>query len=1161
MLPGLPSVDETVALVRRWLAQSADAAPDAGARRLAGLLKDPRGLDFTLGFIDRVVRPEDLRVAGRNLEQVARLVPRFLPWHLRALVRFGGAFAPLLPWPIVPVARSVLRRMVAHLVIDATPKRLDRSLARLRRDGVRLNVNLLGEAVLGEREAARRLAGTRELLARDDVDYVSVKVSSVASHLNLWGFDETVARVVERLTPLYLQAARATGTKFINLDMEEYRDLHLTIAVFVRLLEQPELQRLEAGIVLQAYLPDSVVALDRLTEWARRRVAAGGAGIKVRVVKGANLAMERVDATLHSWPLATWPSKAETDANYKRLLVRALTPERTDAVRIGVAGHNLFDLAFAWLLAERRGVAGRVDVEMLLGMAPGQASAVRQHTGGLLLYTPVVHPSDFEAAISYLARRLEENASSENFLSGAFELGDAAVFAREQERFAASLALLDADPVAGGEPAPRRDQDRLHAPVPRAPHPFANASDSDPSIAANREWAIGLLERARGSAIGEATLHEARVRDPAMLRQRLAAAAEAGRAWAERPGAERAELLDRIGEVLAALRGRLIEAMVAETGKTLAEADVEVSEAIDFAHYYAGLARELAQIEGAAFVPEPVVLVAPPWNFPVSIPSGGVLAALAAGSAVVLKPAPQAGRCGAVLLEAFREAGTAADLVTLIDVDEGDLGRELVTASEIGRVVLTGSSETAVLFRSWKPELRLLAETSGKNAIVVTPSADLDLAVADIVASAFGNAGQKCSAASLAILVGSVATSERFRRQLVDAVTSLVVGWPTDPVVQMGPLIEPPGEKLTAGLTRLGEGESWLVEPRRLDPGEDGGGRLWSPGVRGGVRPGSAFHRTEYFGPVLGLMSAATLEEAVGLQNAVQYGLTAGLHSLDADEVAAWIDTVEAGNLYVNRPITGAIVRRQPFGGWKRSSVGPGYKAGGPNALLALGSWRPVPAAGSGDLRLAGLEARVAGVIEACQPALDYEDFEIVRRGALGDAVAWAAEFDVARDVSGLGVERDVLRYRPASIVVRLAEGGSLAELVRVLAAGVLARASIRVSTSVPLPAGLIPLISATDLGGAPLLSITGVDIETDAVFASRVVANRPGRIRLVSSRPDAGDALARATGGSTDVAIWADPVTAAGRIELLPFLREQAVSITAHRFGTPDRALLDLRL
>jgi RHH-type proline utilization regulon transcriptional repressor/proline dehydrogenase/delta 1-pyrroline-5-carboxylate dehydrogenase len=1157
MLPGLVSADETVGLVRRWLAESADARPDAGAARLAGLLKDPRGLEFTLGFIDRVVRPEDLRVAGRNLEQVARITPRFLPWHLRTLIRVGGAFAPLLPWPIVPIARGVLRRMVSHLVIDATPQRLERSLARLREDGVRLNINLLGEAVLGEREAARRLAGTRELLARDDVDYVSVKVSAVASQLNLWGFDETVARVVERITPLYLQAARASTPKFINLDMEEYRDLHLTIAVFVRLLEQPELQGLEAGIVLQAYLPDSVVALDRLTEWAQRRVAAGGAGIKVRIVKGANLAMEHVDAIVHGWPLATWSSKAETDANYKRLLIRALEPDRVDAVRIGVAGHNLFDLAFAWLLAERRGVEGRVDIEMLLGMTPGQARAVRRQTGGLLLYTPVVHPKDFEAAISYLARRLEENASSENFLSDAFELGEPAVFAREQERFAASLALLD-DEV----PAPRRNQDRLHPPVPEAPRPFSNAPDSDPSIAVNREWAHGLLERAVDSAIGEATLHAARVTEAGTLQQRLLTASAAGAAWAGRTGAERAELLDRIGEVLAALRGRLIEVMVAETGKTLAEADVEVSEAVDFAHYYADLAREPVDVEGASFTPVPVVLVVPPWNFPVSIPAGGVLQALAAGSAAILKPAPQAGRCGAVLAEAFQEAGAPAGLVTLVDVDEGELGRALVTAPEVGRVVLTGSTETAALFRSWKPELRLLAETSGKNAIIVTPSADLDLAVADIVKSAFGNAGQKCSAASLAILVGSVATSERFRRQLADAVTSLAVGWPSDAAVQMGPLIEPPGEKLTEGLTRLGEGESWLVEPHRLDDGRaDAGGRLWSPGVRDGVRAGSAFHRTEYFGPVLGLMSASTLDEAIALQNGVEYGLTAGIHSLDVDEVARWVDAVEAGNLYVNRPITGAIVRRQPFGGWKRSSVGPGYKAGGPNALRALGDWRAVPSGTSGDLRLTGLQARVSSLIEACQPALDYEDFDLVRRGALSDAAAWAAEFADARDASGLGVERNVLRYRPAPVVVRLAEDGSLAALVRVLAAGLLARAPIRVSSSVPLPAGLIPLIAATDLGGAPLLSISGIDIEQDAAFAGRVVANRPGRIRLVSADPGAADALARATGGSTDVAIWGDPVTTAGRIELLPFLREQAVSITTHRFGTLDRAFLDLPL
>jgi RHH-type proline utilization regulon transcriptional repressor/proline dehydrogenase/delta 1-pyrroline-5-carboxylate dehydrogenase len=270
----LPTVDEVESLVKKWLAQSATTKPDASAERLAGVLKDPRGLEFTLGFVDGVMRPEDLKVAGKKLEQLAKRIPRFLPWYLRFAIAVGGGFATLLPWPIIPIARWVLRKMVGHLVVDASPKRLDKTLAKLRADGVRLNINLLGEAVLGEREANRRLQGTKELLARDDVDYVSIKVSSVASQLSMWGFDETVTRVVDRLTPLYEQAAASKDTKFINLDMEEYRDLHLTIAVFTRLLEQPRMQHLEAGIVLQAYLPDAVAAL---IEMAAKEIATDSA--------------------------------------------------------------------------------------------------------------------------------------------------------------------------------------------------------------------------------------------------------------------------------------------------------------------------------------------------------------------------------------------------------------------------------------------------------------------------------------------------------------------------------------------------------------------------------------------------------------------------------------------------------------------------------------------------------------------------------------------------------------------------------------------------------------------------------------------------------------------------------------------------------------------
>ena len=367
---------QTIATVRRWLAESADVRADPSAERLAGVLKDPKGLEFTIGFVDKVVRPQDLKVAARNLEKLSHSIPAFLPWYLRGAILVGGGFAPLMPWPIVPIARWVLRRMVGHLVIDATPEKLDKSLAKLRSRGIRLNLNLLGEAVLGNDEAERRLAGAHDLLARDDVDYVSIKVSSVASQLSMWALDDMVASVVARLTPLYELAAASPSAKFINLDMEEYRDLDLTVAVFQKLLEQPALRGLEAGIVLQAYLPDALAALQGLTSWAIERRRNGGAGIKVRIVKGANLAMEHVDATMHGWPLATWSTKLETDTNYKRVLDWALTPERTDAVRIGVAGHNLFDVAHAWLLAKQRNVANRVDFEMLLGMAtPSSATS------------------------------------------------------------------------------------------------------------------------------------------------------------------------------------------------------------------------------------------------------------------------------------------------------------------------------------------------------------------------------------------------------------------------------------------------------------------------------------------------------------------------------------------------------------------------------------------------------------------------------------------------------------------------------------------------------------------------------------------------------------------------------------------------------------------
>ena len=1111
------STAEVERLVRRWLGEAAAVPADPSAARLAGVLRDPKGLAFTVGFVDGVVRPEDLRAAAHRLAVIAPDVPRFLPLPLRLAVRLGGLTAPLLPWIVVPAARFALRRMVDHLVIDASPRRLGRAIARIRARGVRLNLNLLGEAVLGQREADRRLAGTLALIERDDVDYVSIKVSAAVAPHAPWAFDAGVADVVARLRPLY-EAAQRTGT-FVNLDMEEYKDLDLTIAVFTTILDDPRFLGYRGGIVLQAYLPDALPAMQRLQRWSAARRARGGAAIKVRLVKGANLPMERVEAAIHDWPLATWHEKVESDAHYKRVLDWALTPERVDAVQLGVAGHNLFDVAHAWLLAGERGVRGAVEFEMLLGMATGQAEAVRRDVGGLLVYTPVVHPREFDVAIAYLVRRLEEGASDDNFMSSVFDLATHRdLFDRERDRFDASLELLEAD-VPATHRVPR--EDRPH----REGDPFVNAADTDPAVAAHRGDIARLLQRAAASDLGTVTLAAHTVTDRHELDRSLAAAREAGIAWGARPAVERAAILEGAGDGLAAARERLIEVMVSEAAKTVDQADPEVSEAIDFARWYAAHAPELEQIEGARFEPAPLTLVAPPWNFPVAIPAGGVLAALAAGSAVVLKPAGPASRCGAVLAEVLWEAGVPRDVLTLVQVDEGDLGEALVSDDRIDQVILTGAWDTARLFRDFRADLPVLAETSGKNAMVITPSADLDLAVKDLVQSAFGHAGQKCSAASLAILVGSVATSKRFLGQLVDAVSSLEVGAPWKATTKMGPVIEPAGGKLLEGLTALGPGERWLLQPRQLD--EEG--RLWSPGIRAGVRRGSAYHLTEYFGPVLGLMEAATLDEAVAVQNEVAYGLTAGLQSLEPGEIGRWIDAVEAGNLYVNRGTTGAIVGRQPFGGWKRSSVGAGAKAGGPNYLIGLGSWQRTDAAAPATERL---DPRVAQVVQAASVFGD-EARGLVSSAAMRDQAEWDARFGASEELAGLGVERNLLRYRPVDVTVRVGDGAAPAEVLRVVAAGVRAGSRLRVSSATALP---------DELAGA--LTSIGLELLTEPASALR------GRVRAVG---DSASFLLREAGGDPDLAVWDSAVTAAGRLELLPFLREQSISITAHRFGTPN--------
>jgi len=1061
--------------------------------RFSGLLRDPGAIDVTIVLTDEVMRAPSASSAATLLREAVHHATRRGFGVINAVgLRAVGVLAKVSPRVAMAVVHQQVRTQSRLLILPAEEALLGKHVSARANEGVGLNINVLGEAVLGEGEAHERLARVLEMMNRPEVSYVSVKLSSMVSQLITWDEEGSLERVLPVLRTIYRQARQSDV--FVNLDMEEFRDLALTTRAFQTVLDEPEFIDLTAGIVLQAYLPESHDAFATLATWAQTRHARSGASIKVRLVKGANLAMEEAEAQLHGWTAAPFATKAAVDASYLRLVDLALRPEIASAVRIGIASHNLFHVNWARLVAHARGVSDQVDIEMLEGMANAEVRALVRDGQPVLLYAPVTRHDDFAAAIAYLVRRLDENTAPENYLSAAFFIAhDPAVFADQRDRFLTALEERHTLTTAS----------RRHGAAATHTGIFANERDGDPSNPVDRTAVRQAFATVRTTSYdiplvvaGEERRSGDQVdgRDPSNNGEvwyrydvaRLADVDDAVRSaqqaqWGQVSASERAAVLRNVAALLRAKRPTLTGVMSRDAGKTIGEADPEISEAIDFAEFYATLATD------GDSVPSGVVAVVPPWNFPLAIPAGGVFAALAAGNSVLLKPAPETVATAWHLVDTCWRAGVPKDALQFVPTRDDEVGQALITHEGVSAVILTGSFETAQLFSSWKPSLRLLGETSGKNAILITRFADLDLAVKDLVSSAFGHAGQKCSAASLGIVERELYESPMFLRQLRDAVASLRVGPGYDLSTVVGPLISPPGPALRRALTTLDDGESWLIAPEQRDEQ----GYLWSPGVKLGTAPGSWSHQNEWFGPVLAIMVAPDYETGLAWQNDTPYGLTAGLHSLNEAECAHWTERVEAGNLYVNRGTTGAVVNRQPFGGWKRSSVGATAKAGGRHYVDGLREWAPLADPSS----------------------------------MLTTLATWFREVgQTARDEAGLTVERNVQRYRrPLDVTtVRVDEStpASVIETVRALAAVMGLR--VEISGSAGCPGDL--------------------DVREDA---ETLVSRARGRVRWLSAEPTPTAALL-----ARGVMLDTRPLAARGDVEGPRWLLEQSVSVTAHRYG-----------
>ena len=1129
--------------------------------QLARMMNDANGKAFTTVMTDECFRSHaPKRIADQLVHNLKKLgVPHYLSYAKRmqlwAFQFLGKPFASVL----IPLVKRMIRQETATVILPGEPDQLAHHMAERRRAGVRVNLNHLGEAILGEGEAHRRLKTYLDDLSKPEVEYISIKISTIYSQISLCGWEDTLQVLSERLRLLYRTAMkhpfqRADGThvpKFVNLDMEEYRDLHLTMALFCRVLDEPEFREHQAGIVLQAYLPDSSRMQQQLTEWAMRRVASGGAPIKIRIVKGANLAMEQVDAALHEWPQAPYPTKEEVDANYKRMVLYGCTPEHAHAAFLGIASHNLFDIAFALLLRAEHNLEKQVCFEMLEGMADQMRRVVQTLAGDILLYCPAATEDDFQNAVAYLIRRLDENTAPQNFLRHAFALRPGTPEWEDQVRLFS--AACDAVDTVSTEP--RRLQDRTRIPDRLDPAlPFQNEPDTDWSLTRNVLWIRDILRRWSGHTIPpipiviagtEVLAAQAKAFDPSapkkplysytlatmnQVEQALRCAKEAEGQWASVPPKERARLLGDLAQVLRKYRGDLMGAMIISCGKTPQEADVEVSEAIDFAEYYWRNLLELQQFEDIRWKAKGTVVVAPPWNFPASIPAGGVIAALATGNCVIFKPAREAVLVGWLLVQLCWEAGISKRVLQFVVCEDDPVGSALIKDPRVNAVVLTGATATAKLLLKLRPGLDLLAETGGKNSIIVSAMADRDLAVKDIVQSAFGHAGQKCSACSLAILESEVYDDIGVRQQLRDAASSWVVGPSWDLSSRLTPLVHAPGPDLIRALTTLEPGEEWLLQPR-MDPQNP---QLWSPGIKLGVREGSFTHQTELFGPVLGLMRADHLAHAVRLANAVPYGLTSGLQSLDDREQAYWIANIEAGNCYINRGTTGAIVQRQPFGGTKESSFGRGSKAGGPNYLIQLlhAEQKSLPS------HIDETNAAVSALDRiARRQGFSTEQFVLWQRSIGSYAFFWNYHFSKQHDPSLVQGQDNFFFYRPQPITLRIQAADQLLDILRVCAAALTCGTALEISGDSAAAKKILAELND------PL--ITFVE-ETEVQFITRLRQRPIARVRLLSP-PSMGLQLAL---GAMAARVLSEPVLANGRLELLNYLREVALSSDYHRYG-----------
>jgi RHH-type proline utilization regulon transcriptional repressor/proline dehydrogenase/delta 1-pyrroline-5-carboxylate dehydrogenase len=964
------------------------------ARQIFTLIERPKASPFSSAhwqneMMDWAMEDERLKVElFRFVDVFPTLGSRAeMARHLREYFGQPGLHAPRLLGlgiglagphsPLAPIASSVIRRQLEsfaqRFIVGRDAAQALPALKALRDHDTGFTLDVLGEASVSEAEAdvyakayvdlidglQAATAGWQPAATVDDSAWgplprvnLSLKITSLYSQIDPVDFIGSVTAVKNRLRPI-MRKAQAAGAA-LTLDLEQYRYRDVTYSVFTEMLDEEEFRSYkDPGVVVQAYLRDADADLRRLIDWA----TAHDRAIHVRLVKGAYWDYETVLAAQENWPVPVFTHKPDSDAMYERLAREML--RHPAQIHAAFASHNVRSLAAAITTARTLGLADNAfEIQMLHGMGDPIKEAVRKLGLRLREYAPV---GELIPGMAYLVRRLLENTANDSFLRHTFVEGDAV-----EALVAPPVASpdLDAGPLA---PALILETDR------GAPTPFANMPHVDFSRGAQRHaydaglatvrrrlgqptplWIAGQKLKTKRTlpsanpARPEEVVGVSSYGGPSEAEAAVAAAHEALPAWRDAPARARAAVLFRAAEIM---RGEFFELAALETleaGKTRREADGDVGEAIDFLEYYGREMLRLGEPRRVGHAPgensvyfyqaRGVALVVAPWNFPLAILTGMTSAALVAGNTVVVKPAGATPIIGAQLARILHAAGAPAGTINYLPCSGGEVGDLLVRHPDVNLIAFTGSMEIGlhIIAEAAQHPARdgvkhVIAEMGGKNAIIVDSDADLDVAVLETIVSAFHYSGQKCSAASRVIVVENA--YEQFVARLLEATRSLTIGSPEQPATRVGPVITAEAKAGIETYIEQGKKEAKLaIAPSPPGGSWPNGGFYVAPHIFVDVAPDAVIAQEEIFGPVVAVIRAKDFDAALAIANGTRYALTGGLISRSPAHIARARREFRVGNLYINRGTTGALVERQPFGGFKMSGVGS--KAGGPDYLL-----------------------------------------------------------------------------------------------------------------------------------------------------------------------------------------------------------------------------------